>query len=106
MLVDSVWNDVLSFDNINDSVECFTTVLQGLLDPLLPLCRIRIKQHTNCWVAIPAVYRSRVFAARWHSDELYRCALSSGTPTDWQLFCQAHNKVNHLLQICKVTISY
>ena len=51
MLVDSVWNDVLSFDNIDDSVECFTTVLQGLLDPLLPLRRIRIKQHTNCWVA-------------------------------------------------------
>ena len=23
MLVNGVWNDVLSFDNINDSVECF-----------------------------------------------------------------------------------
>ena len=26
MLVDDVWNDVLYFDNTDDSVECFTTV--------------------------------------------------------------------------------
>ena len=76
MLVDGVWNDVLSFGNIDDSVQCFTIVLQGLLDALLPLCRIRIKQLTNSWVAT-----SRVLA-RWHRDKLYHCALSSGTPTD------------------------
>ena len=37
LLVDDVWSSVLSFDNVDDSVECFTTVLQGLLDALLPL---------------------------------------------------------------------
>ena len=78
MLVDDVWNDVLSFDNIDDSVECFTTVLQGLLDVLLPLRRIRIKQHTIPWVAT-----SRVVAVRRHRDKLYRRALSSGTPKHW-----------------------
>ena len=96
MLVDDVWNDVLSFDNIDDSVECFTTVLQGLIDVLLPLHRIRIKQHTNPWVAT-----SRVLAARWHRDKLYCCALSSGTSEDWRLFRQARNKVNRLLKSAK-----
>ena len=78
MLVDDVWNDVLSFDNIDDSVECFTTVLQGLLDVLLPLHRIRIKQHTNPWVAT-----SRALAARQHRVKLYRRALSSSIPEGW-----------------------
>ena len=35
---------------------------------------------------------------RWYRDKLYHCALSSGTPTDWQLLHQAHNKFNHLLK--------
>ena len=77
ILVDGVWYDVLYFDNIDDSVECFTTVLQGLLYVLLHLCSIRIEQHTNLWVAT-----SRVLAARWHRDKLYHCALFSRTPTD------------------------
>ena len=59
MLVDGIWNDVLYFDNTDDSVEWFTTVLQRLLYVLLPLCSIRIKQHTKPWVAT-----SRVLAAR------------------------------------------
>ena len=29
---DDVWHDLLSFDDIDDSVLCFTTVLKGLLD--------------------------------------------------------------------------
>ena len=96
MLPDGVWNNVLSFDNVDDSVECFTTVLQGLLDALLPLHRIRIKQHTNPWAAT-----SSVLAARRHRDKLYRRALLSGTPTDWQLFRHARNRVNHLLRSAK-----
>ena len=66
MLVDGVWNDALSFKNIDDSVECFTTVLQGLLGVLLPLHHNRIKQHTYPWVAT-----RRVLAVRWHRDKLY-----------------------------------
>ena len=96
LLADGVWNDVLSFDNVDDSVECFTTVLQGLSDALLPLRRIRIKQHTNPWAAT-----SSVLAARRHRDKLYRRALLSGTPTDWQLFRHARNRVNHLLRSAK-----
>jgi len=52
---DDVWNAVLSFDNIDDTVECFTTVLQGLLDALLPLRQIRVKQYVNPWAATGSV---------------------------------------------------
>ena len=41
---DDVWYTVLSFDNIDDTGECFATVLQGLLDALLPLHKIT---HVN-----------------------------------------------------------
>ena len=47
VLTDDVRNKVLSFDNVNDSVECFVTVLQATLDLLLLLHRIRVKQHIN-----------------------------------------------------------
>ena len=60
MLVDDgVWNTVLSFDNIDDTVECFTTVLQGLLDALLSLRQIRVKQHFNPWAAAGVVREAR-----------------------------------------------
>jgi len=77
LLTDGVWNDVISFDNVDDSVECFTTVLQGLLDVLLPLRRIRIKQHINPWATT-----SRVLAARPHRDKLHSYTLFSGAPKD------------------------
>jgi len=35
VLTDDVWDKILSSDNVNDSVECFVTVLQVILDLLL-----------------------------------------------------------------------
>ena len=32
LFTDEVWDAVFSFDNVSDTVQCFTTVLQGLLD--------------------------------------------------------------------------
>ena len=46
---DRVWHDVLSFDDIDDTVLCFTTVLEGLLDFLVPLHKISIKQTVSPW---------------------------------------------------------
>ena len=87
-MADDVWNDVLSFDDVNDSTECFVTVLQGLLDVLLSLRRVRIKQHINPWAA-----NGRVINVRRLRDKLYHQALSYGFPEDWQLFCRARNKL-------------
>ena len=68
-----------------------------LLDVLLPLRRVRIKQHNNPWVA-----NGRVINARRLRDKLYHQALSSGFPEDWQLFRRARNKVNRLLKSAKL----
>jgi len=38
---DEAWNDVFSFDDVSDTVVCFTAVLQGLMDLLIPLLIIR-----------------------------------------------------------------
>ena len=43
----SVWHDVLSFDDIGNAVLYFTTVVEGLLYFLVPLHKIRVKQNFN-----------------------------------------------------------
>ena len=63
---DEVWNNVFSFDNVSNTVECFTGVLQELMELLIPLCRVFIKQHVSPWAADPAV-----FAARRERDKTY-----------------------------------
>ena len=67
---DEIWTTVLSFANVDDSEECFTTILQGLLDALLLLHCIRIKQHVNLWAAT-----SSIRTATHLRDELYCQAL-------------------------------
>ena len=69
LLDDDIWSDTLSFDDVNDSVECFTLVLHAVLDLLVPLCKIRVKWHVNPWAATAAV-----IAARRHRDKLYHRA--------------------------------
>ena len=98
LLTDDVWNDVLSFDDVNDSVECFTQVLCAVFDLLVPLRKICVKQRVNPWVANGAV-----IAAHRHRDKLHCRALSSGNWDDWQLFCCARDDFNRLLRSAKQT---
>ena len=48
---DEVWNDVFSFDNVSDTAKCFTAVLQELMELLVLLRRVRVKQHVSPWAA-------------------------------------------------------
>ena len=73
------WNDVFSFDNVSDTMECFTAVLQSLMDLLIPLHKIRTKQHTTPWTA-----NSDVITACRARDRLHHCALSTSDPVIWQ----------------------
>ena len=94
---DEAWNDVFSFDNVTDTVDCFTTVLQGLpLDLLVPLHGVRIKQDASPWGA-----NSDVVSARRERDKLHRQALTSGDLILWQRYRSARNKFNHLLRKAK-----
>ena len=93
---DHIWHDVLSFDDLDDSVLCFTIVLEGLLDFLVPLRKIRVKQNVNPWAT-----SSDIIAARHCRDRLHRRALLSGYQSDWKLFREARNKVNSLLRSVK-----
>jgi len=64
VLTDDVWNKVFTFGSVNDSAECFVTVLQAILDLLLLLHHIRVKQHINHWETSNTARRQR--------DKLYR----------------------------------
>ena len=95
---DEAWNDVFSFDDVSDTVECFTAVLQGLMDLFISLHKIRVKQHTTPWAAI-----FNVIFAQHARDELYHCALHTGDSVIWQQYRCACNKVNKLLRNAKHT---
>ena len=95
---DDAWNDVFSFDNVSDTVECFTAVLQGVMDLLIPTHKIRIKQHLSPWAASPDI-----LTARHARDKLHRQALCTGDPVIWQQYRCARNKVNKLLRNAKHT---
>ena len=95
---DEVWNDVFSFDNVSDTVKCFTAVLQELMELLVPLCRVHVKQHVSPWAA-----DSAVFVARHKRDKTYHRALSTADPVAWRQYCSACNKANKLLKRAKYT---
>jgi len=59
-------------------VECFTAVLQELMELLIPLHWVHIKQHTSPWAA-----DSEVIAARCKRDNTHRRALKTGDPLFW-----------------------
>jgi len=54
-------------------------MLQSLMDLLITLCKIRIKQHTIPWAA-----NSNVISARRARDKLHCRALRAGDPALWQ----------------------
>ena len=74
----------------------FCVLLEGLLDFLVPLRKIRVKQNVNPWAT-----SSDIVAARHYRDRLHRKALLSGCQSDWKLFRDARNKVNSLLRSAK-----
>jgi len=88
---DEVWNNVFSLDNVSDIVECFTSVLQELMELLVPLHRVCIKQHLSPWTA-----DSGVSAVHHERDKVYHQALNTGDPIAWQQYCSARSKVNKL----------
>ena len=96
--IDDVRNDVLSLITIT----LMTLLSIVLLFARFVRCIVSTLASSNTPIlGLLATSIVNVFAARQHRDKLYHCALSSGTPIDWQLFCQAHKKVNHLLKSTK-----
>ena len=98
LFTDEVWDAVFSFDNVSDTVQCFTTVLQGLLDFLVPEHKIRVRQHVGPWAA-----GVDVLAAHRQRDRLHCQALATGDSAVWQQYRVMRNKVNKLLRTARST---
>ena len=49
ILSDEVWDQVLGFESIEDSVTCFNLMMQALLDAMVPLKKVRIKTDIPPW---------------------------------------------------------
>ena len=50
---DDIWDAVLStYDDISECLECFNLIMNGLLDLLVPLKKLRVRQRDCPWLAI------------------------------------------------------
>ena len=85
-----------SFGNVSGTVQCFTAVLQGLLNFLAPARKFRIKQNISPWAA-----GTYVTAARCQRDRLHHKALVTGDLTIWQQYHTLCNRVNKLLRTAR-----
>ena len=73
ILSDEVWDQVLGFESIEDSVTCFNLVMQALLDAMVPLKKVRIKTDTPSWANDQAI-----IGMRRMRDGLHQKAIKSG----------------------------
>ena len=74
-------------------------VLQGLLEHVAPMRKIRVKQNVSPWAA-----NADVTAAHHLRDKLHRRAIATtGDPVIWQQYRSSRNKVNKLLRNAKCT---
>ena len=98
LFTDEAWDAVLSFDNVSDTVQCFTTVLQGLLDFLIPEHKIRVRQNVSPWAA-----GDDVTTAHRQRDRLHHRTLATGDPATWQQYHASRNRANRLLRTARYT---
>ena len=92
---DETWKDVFLFDDVSDTMECFIAMLQSLMDSLIPLHKIHVKQHVTPWAA------TTIISARRARDKLHHHALRTGNPDIWQQYRCARNRANKLLRNAK-----
>ena len=98
LFIDEAWDAVFSFDNVSDTVQYFTTVLQGLLDLLVPEHKICVRQNVSLWAAgvgVAVAHRQR--------DRLHHWVLITDDPVIWQQYCASRNGATKLLRSARCT---
>ena len=91
---DDVWDEVLSsFNDVSDCLECFNLIMNGLLDLLAPLKKLRVHQQECPWL-----FNASLSSAR---DVAYHRALKSGSTSDWASYRKLRNKANTMLGSAK-----
>lgn len=96
ILMDEVWKDILSFDNIDDCVKCFNLVMEALIDMMIPLRKIRIKGTLPPWSNDASITSMRRFR-----DKLHRKAIQSGNTDDWREYKRIRNKTTSMTRLAK-----
>ena len=99
---DDIWDEVFSvFDDITDCLECFNLIMAGLLDLLVPLKKLRVRQQECPWLS-----NGSLASARRLCDIAHRRALRSGSASDWSSYRALRNKVNAMLKSAKAAYFY
>ena len=84
------------FNNVSDCLESFNLIVNGLLDLLVPLKKLRVRQRDCPWLSDVSLTRAR----RLH-DIAHRKALKSGSSSDWSSYRSLRNKANSMLRSAK-----
>ena len=94
---DDIWDSVLSsFDDISECLECFNLIMNGLLDLLVPLKKLRVRQWECPWLSNGSIAKARRLR-----DVAHRRALKSGSASDWSSYRILRNRVNSMLRSAK-----
>ena len=76
-------------------------MMAGLLDLLVPLKKLRVRQQEYPWLS-----NGSLASARRLRDIAHRRALKSGSASDWSSYRALHNKVNAMLKSAKAAYFY
>ena len=96
ILLDDSWDDIFNVDDVNVCAEAFTLVMRHILDIMIPLKKMRVKQTCSPWI-----HDADITVVRHQRDWLHRKALKSGIPEDWARYRKCRNKVMTLIRSAK-----
>ena len=96
VLLDESWSGIFDMADMNVCAEAFTLVVQYVMNALVPLRTLRIKQQR-----IPWGYDPTIAATRRQRDSLHRKALKSGDSDIWAAYRRCRNRVTALVQSSK-----
>ena len=93
MLATLDWNSFVSFDDVNESVECLSKVISDVLDLLFPIKYVQVKWHCPPWGIYPQITEIRRLRNAAH-----RRAISFNTPAAWAEFRVLRNRVTSMMR--------
>lgn len=90
------WDEFVSFDDIDDCVDCLNSVVSGAIDLLFPVKCFRIKKRGLPWSISPEARR-----CRQERDRAHRTAVKVNTASAWAMYRKLRNKAMSILRKLK-----
>ncbi len=98
ILTDDDWSGIVGFDDVDTCFECFSLVVSGIMDVLLPIKCKRVKRHVPPWSLTP-----QARYARFLRNKAHKLALKVNTSESCADYKRLRNLATSKLRKCKST---